>query len=204
MISLVITFKGINPDGFQPYYLQKISYSGELGSLKTFLYPNEIFRPTWNNELNRTGDGGYIGAAWNLRFEPIERSYCGILRMNQNLDTLWVSFVGDENLDLSPLQSKELSSGGIITSGFRVESDLNTWSSMIFKLDEDGNLEWQTITPPINGFRDLAYTVVGTQQGDIITAGSTNGGGWNSPIVWKYDAEGNLLDYKEFGNPGFC
>ncbi|MFH0701770.1 MAG: hypothetical protein V2A62_05015 [Candidatus Woesearchaeota archaeon] len=179
--------------GESDVWVFKLDSNGNLVWDKTF-GGNENNRAL---SIQQTKDLGYI-VAGQTTSKGAGGNDAWILKLDSNGNLEWDKTFGGSSLDEvdSIQQTKDL--GYIVTgeTGSKGAGEEDAW---IFKLDENGNLEWDKTFGGSNS--DVAYSVQQTNDGGYIVAGDTNSKGAGSYDAWifKLDSNGNLEWDKTFG-----
>jgi hypothetical protein len=122
------------------------------------------------------------------------------LNMNPFHDPVidWERLYGGANEDVFRYV-KQTSDGGYITVGV-----WNSTSHWLVKLDEDGNVEWDTHVLPNATHWPRCFMVEQTSDGGFVTAGSHELGTWGyNRCIWKVDSSGNTDWLKIYDDPGY-
>jgi hypothetical protein len=141
-------------------------------------------------DLEQTADSGFIAAG--CLFHDYTLLYdAGIMKFNQNGDSLWTGYYGTEGFETSHAV-EQLKDGNLLLSTFEGQYDKGYSHCTFYKLEPNGNVIWQKT---YNSFGSYSiHSVEQTFDGGFIAAGDV----WNvnilgDLIIFRLDQEGDTL-----------
>ena len=157
------------------------------------------------NGINPDGQGGYVATGIIAELLDNNTSYDthfgAAIRLNQQLDTVWVRKIGNPNDYNSTRQARVCSNGDYIFVG---SADVNNTNGavMVARFNSDGNHLWTRLYNTEPGYEDVGYTIVETSDGDFIVGAfvQQNIGQPNNRLLLKINAEGELINYQIIGD----
>ena len=125
-----------------------------------------------------------------------------IIKIDKNGNMEWDEVFGENGPDIanSIIQTDD---GGYAVAGFIWTIYVGKQDIWIIKFDENGNKEWEkTFDKDEN---DVAYSIIQTDDGGYVIAGSTGLKLWGEVNCWviKLDAKGNIEWENSFGGTGW-
>lgn len=173
--------------GEHDVWVLKLDSSGYLEWDKTF-GEGEIDQGT---SIQQTTDGGYIVAGWS-NLKDTGNNNTLILKLDSNGNLIWdKTFGGSDDWNLA-FEIHQTINVGYIVVGKTVSKSTGNEDAWIFKLDSNGNLEWDKTFGGEYG--DHAHSIQQTTDGGYIVAAGTNSkgaGDWDAWVL-KLDSNGNL------------
>lgn len=164
-------------------WILKLDPDGNLEWDKTF---GEGFSDQAHS-IQQTVDEGYIIAGYKGTNDPDVGSQAWILKLDSNGNLEWdkaFSENDDYNFAFSIQQTKDL---GYIVAGETSSIIDGTSDAWVFKLDENGNLDWRKMFG--NNDWDRALSIKQTKDQEYIITGTKGGIAW----VFKLDSIGNQI-----------
>ena len=148
--------------------------------------------------IHSANDGGYIvlGETSSSNFTNTE---IWILKINETGEIIWQNTYGG-NSDLYGFCINSTKYGGYIISGKTFDPIEERTESMLLKVDDFGDIEWQRIYR-IEGNMELEC-VRSTTDGGYITAGSINIENEYDAVILKTSADGSIEWARRFGAEG--
>ena len=167
-------------------YLIKTDASGDTLWTRTFGGTGSEF----GTSVVQTNDGGYVVAGWTESFGAGDVDVY-LIKTDASGDTLWTRTFGgtDREWVYSVVQTND---GGYVLAGSTASFGAGGYDLYLIKTDASGDTLW-TRTYGGTG-TEWGYSVVQTNDGGYIVAGSTgsSGAGDSDVYLLKLDAEGNL------------
>ena len=158
------------------------------------------FQPAYIQPFAKATNGDVMVLV--LTYRTGEGRNIGLMRLNEEGDSLWLKQYGGTKLDI-PRSIAATSDGGFIIGGFtKSYEDSIRGDALILKLDKFGNEEWMR-TWGVHGMEDDAYWVLEDYDKGFIVGGLTEidiqTTGRNG-ILMKLDSSGNMIWEKRYGN----
>ena len=149
------------------------------------------------NSIQQTTDGGYI-VAGNTRFSGGTTSVAWVCKIDGSGNVVWEKAYdrGISGGDFA-YSIQQTTDGGYIVVGRAWVSNLCGW---VFKLDGNGNVQWQKTYGDSGTFGYEAYSVQQTSDGGYIVAGRINVPFGNDAWLLKLDGNGNVQWHKTYGS----
>lgn len=167
--------------------------------------------------IQETGDGGYIAAGWTRSTDIISPENNGstdawIVKLDSSGNTLWQKSLGGTGDDYA--KSILEVSDGYLFAGFTDSNDGNVSGNhggkdaWVVKLDFSGNLSWQkcfggTGDEEINSLQNTSdnnYIIAGYTSSDDNDVSHNNGG--KDSWVMKFDSSSSIIWESTFGGSG--
>jgi len=147
--------------------------------------------------IQQTKDGGYIVAGETESFSAGEND-AYVLKIDKNGNLQWQKNFGKSSYDAAH-SIQQVADGGYIVAADTFPLRAGGYDVYVIKLDENGNLQWQTTYGGSKG--EIAYSIQQTKDGGYIVAGGTYsfGTGNEDVYVLKLDENGNLQWQKTYG-----
>ncbi|NOX46418.1 MAG: T9SS type A sorting domain-containing protein [Chlorobi bacterium] len=189
-----------NPNVYQLFYFYKYSYSGELLEFKTFYEPyHDYYAGNVGGAMKSEADGTYY---FTYYLDYNGETYGRLMKMDQNLDTIWTKYYLTEHLWTMPVNSNKTSDNGYILSGSVKPEEGSFWDFLLLKTDSMGNEQWhQTFG---TDWSEHGQNAIQTPDGGYLIGGYFWKPGTDHSLdamVVKTDSLGNEQWTKYFGNP---
>ncbi len=189
-----------NDSVYQLFYFCKYSYTGELLMFKTFYEPyHSYYAGDVGGTLKKSIDGNYY-IAYHLGYSGT--TYGRLMKMDENLDTIWTKYYLTDNLWTMPWNSNETSDNGYILTGSVLPVYGDYYDVLLIKTDSLGNKQWDNDYG--NEWQEQGTNVIQTPDGGYLIGGFFwKPGQYHSmdAMVVKTDSLGNEQWTKYFGNP---
>jgi parallel beta-helix repeat protein len=143
--------------------------------------------------IQQTSDDGYVVAGWI--YHSAGGSDAWVLKLDGNGNTQWAKTYGDAhsiNNYNTAYSIRQISDGGYIVAGMTGSFGAGGSDAWVFKLDGNGNVQWQNTYGGTNNER--ANAIQQTSDGGYVAAGETVsfGAGGSDAWVLKLDAIGQV------------
>jgi hypothetical protein len=176
-------------------WILKLDPEGNIQWQKIYGYGSNV---GWILSIQQTTDGGFIAGGYIGI--PVLSTAPWVLKLDSDGNIQWQRmFVGGEG-DLAE-SIQQTSDGGYIVAGMTATGGLWAYDALIFKLDLNGNIQWQKKYGGI-GY-NIAYSIQQIIGGGYIVAGYTNAFGAGNEDAWvlKLDSNGNINNCSIIGVP---
>jgi hypothetical protein len=186
--------------------LLKLDSNGTLIQSRDFI-TNEAAGYYASNHFSiiKTLDGNFV-TNLNVGFSNPRKN--GILKFNENLDTLWLRFFTGKGSNF-PNQIKQLEDSNFIVTGTDYDSIENNTGAFLMKADSLGNYLWhKTYHEPDDSFSLRIRHVYLAPDGGFLMAGNRRVFGNDNEytadaLLIKTDSLGNKLWQKTYGSNNF-
>ena len=188
-------------NGMRDFWIVKLDASGGI-TWKTRAGGN---KDDILEAIIETSDGAFVAVGFTSSddFDVSGQSDAWVVKLDASGEFLWETNLGGDQRDLA-FSIDETSDQGYILAGY-TETDTNKRDMWVFKLDEDGNFQWERMysgsddeeATSIQQTNDGGYIIGGysvSNDGDI----EENKGGRDAIII-KTDQTGNILWKKVIG-----
>jgi uncharacterized delta-60 repeat protein len=155
--------------------------------------------------VRQTADEGYIVAGYSA-VEP-GTADVWIIRLDANGNIVWQNTYGGTGWDTAS-SIEQTDDGGYIVAGQTDSFGAGNYDVWVFKLDSDGNVEWEKTYggTELDSAASIDQTLDQFQQPDgYIVAGETSSLGTDSYDMWvlKLDTNGAIVWQKTYGGSQF-
>ncbi len=184
--------------GGYAHYYDPASYTAsreDIVVLKTDANGNSVWNKTYGgadddilNAIDRTSDGGYVIAAYSRSFKDSQTIW--LIKTDSDGAIQWNTFYTSSNLNLQP---SSLYANGVLSTkdkGYLIFGSLSLYQSstyqssgLLFKTDENGNLQWTQTYP------DGVNYAIQTQDGGYALSTPGSGG---TTVITRTDGSGAL------------
>jgi hypothetical protein len=184
---------------YQMLFLYKISYTGEMQTLKTFYEPGTTFYPgnvggamieTWDNKL---------ALAYHYSLSGI--SYGALMKVDNNLDTIWKKSYTPAYNTIT-LNCFEALDKGYLLTGWIFQEEKDFSDAILLKTDSLGNYQWHQLYG--GNWAEHGENTIQTPDGGYLIGGYFWKPGYDhsqDAMVIKTDSLGNEQWTKYYGNP---
>jgi len=181
--------------GVRNIYVVKLDVSGNLQWTKSIggSHSDEGY------SIIQTKDGGYAITGETRSVADTANGDVYVVKLSASGNIMWTKTIGGRGEDAGNSIVQTLDGGFAIAGETYSFGDTAYGDVYVIKLDSAGNIKW---TKTIGGiYRDLAYSIIQTNDAGYAIAGRTEsfGAGGDDMYVIKLDAAGNLQWTKTIG-----
>ncbi len=174
--------------GVRNIYVVKLDVSGNLQWTKSIggSHSDEGY------SIIQTKDGGYAITGETRSVADTANGDVYVVKLSASGNIMWTKTIGGRGEDAGNSIVQTLDGGFAIAGETYSFGDTAYGDVYVIKLDSAGNIKW---TKTIGGiYRDLAYSIIQTNDAGYAIAGRTEsfGAGGDDMYVIKLDAAGNL------------
>ncbi len=171
--------------------LVKTDATGDTLWTKTFGSKQEDY----GYQIIRTQDGNLL--IGGISYRDTTSVFCDIylIKVNPDGDTLWTqSYTEPEQQD--PFHLMETQNGEYLITGTNEDNSPTGRKLLFLKLNANGTLLWEKTIGPVWKW---GYSTIELSNGDLVTCGQYNPGGYTNVMIIKTDNQGNVIWENEFG-----